>query len=457
MLNYFIYLFIVLGYFLCGKPASCHSVMDDNAHSKKRTISIFDDSGKPKVTLEYLSAIDDVFQIKSPLRITSNSRLDTINGDLEIYVNRSSEISIELKNLVVLGKIHISGFEASLNHISLKNVTSTNFRTRSINCQTISIERSKVEGLSLYGSTCKFILVFGNQIDEVYITNLEWGQMYLRDTKIQKFFHFHSCEMGSITIQSCEFKPRCTFSIERSITKSPIKAAHSVFPRVVKLYRIRGETQFEAKQCLFPSGSAKAILTIDQCESLKYLDVPFDQVNLKFTGDFRTYDNINEHYTAILEELARVGAIHNYNALERQYKKFVHFENGNFFSKAWYHVQYIWWGFGQSQWRILIWMLGFIAIVSFINSLSRRIFTVTQVYHIEGISNRLDELEADGHIPWRRRFYLSTYFTAILFFGLKMDIGSLKFQKNREVVFIFLIYGFGLVCLAFLVNWLFKF
>ncbi len=50
------------------------------------------------------------------------------------------------------------------------------------------------------------------------------------------------------------------------------------------------------------------------------------------------------------------------------------------------------------------------------------------------------------------RFLIAFYYTAIIFYGLTMNIEKLKFTKPSLPIYFFIIYLSGIVCLGYITN-----
>lgn len=124
----------------------------------------------------------------------------------------------------------------------------------------------------------------------------------------------------------------------------------------------------------------------------------------------------------------------------------------------------------------MYWSISCLMIISFFNFLAYRLL-LTRVYTIKP----LEEFFVFPSLPfpkwrwllpvsafiylvnqvlkWLPRFILSIIYTAIIFFGLKMDLD--KFHKPENVidfilfVYILLVYTLGLFCTGYIVNIIF--
>lgn len=172
---------------------------------------------------------------------------------------------------------------------------------------------------------------------------------------------------------------------------------------------------------------------------------------------FPTADHKASIYERVLNKLKNDGFVESYQILDIEYRKFKA-EHEDWLT--WYvgdTFQDWWWNYGYSPERIFLWSLFLWSAFSNINlwiyyKLKREIYDITF----------LDNWDLRGSFQSRKRLsyclQVVTY-TAIIFFGLKMNIE--KFQKealrNHPFLFSYLmvIYVIGLICLGFIVNIIF--
>ena len=172
------------------------------------------------------------------------------------------------------------------------------------------------------------------------------------------------------------------------------------------------------------------------------------------------HDRVNQTFQQFLDLNRKSGHKNNLYWLDLQYQKFYHLQyQPSTTNKIAYYIKDRWWKFGHKKQRILINIGFFMLLFSLINFFFLKRLS-TDVYEIKGITEQTKVVgNADGKVRLGliNRFWLSVYYTGIIFFGLKMEIGSLHFNRYYLVGYIFLIYTTGLVCMAFLANWVLSF
>jgi hypothetical protein len=199
------------------------------------------------------------------------------------------------------------------------------------------------------------------------------------------------------------------------------------------------------------------------------LVIPFDFAKLSFTSQTRsrmsdsvsTYDDVeakNTLYLNILAQLKNSNEEQSYKQLNLEYQRFHHLEySTNPIAPLLYHIERLWWNFGHNKSRILIGTCCILLLLSFIN-----VFLIgtlsEEVYVVQGITKYTKSSAHEGReLSMMSRFIFSFYYTAIIFFGLKMEIRALDFNRYMLVGYLFVIFTTGLVCLAFLANWILTF
>jgi hypothetical protein len=117
----------------------------------------------------------------------------------------------------------------------------------------------------------------------------------------------------------------------------------------------------------------------------------------------------------------------------------------------------VWWYYGYNKELVFVWAIGFWVLFSLVNLKVYPKFSES-VYAIPF----LEKLETSLLTGVKKRLFyflqVVTY-TAIVFFGLKMDVAKFKKGVVREhpwlFIYLMFVYVLGLVCLGFIVNIIF--
>jgi uncharacterized protein YjbI with pentapeptide repeats len=162
--------------------------------------------------------------------------------------------------------------------------------------------------------------------------------------------------------------------------------------------------------------------------------------------DSTSYDGQMSVYESVLKKLKDDGLMESYKILDIEYRR-LKYKHGGFF--YWYIVDTIWqwwWNYGYSKERVFLWAIGFWVLFSLVNLIIYPKLR-TEVYEIT-------------RLPQSGRNLLGAItYTAIVFFGLKMDVdkfGNDVVHKHPWLfIYLMFVYVLGLVCLGFIVNIIF--
>lgn len=170
-----------------------------------------------------------------------------------------------------------------------------------------------------------------------------------------------------------------------------------------------------------------------------------------------SYDKRVSVYEQVLKKLKDEGLMQSYEILDIEYRQLKYRHKGGI---NWYVLntfQYWWWNYGYNKERVFLWSIIFWLIFSFVNSrlyceLNENVYSITFLDKIQ--NNELSKVK-------RVIYYLLQVvtYTAIVFFGLKMDVAKFKKGVIRQHPWLFaylmIVYIVGIVCLGFIVNIIF--
>jgi len=159
-------------------------------------------------------------------------------------------------------------------------------------------------------------------------------------------------------------------------------------------------------------------------------------------------------YETALKKIKDDGFPENYQILDIEYRQFKYHLEGAWIRNTFDHY---WWNYRYKKVWILRWSSFFWGLFSFLNlwfypKLSENVY-------------RIEFLDKFGYRKsifkrWWSRILQATTYTAIVFFGLKMDLDKFKkgAVKNHPGWFAYLmfIYVVGIFCLGFIVNYIFS-
>ncbi|MBS1494700.1 MAG: hypothetical protein JST55_14390 [Bacteroidetes bacterium] len=181
----------------------------------------------------------------------------------------------------------------------------------------------------------------------------------------------------------------------------------------------------------------------------------FDEINKDSTQDKLTEDQISSVYSSLLEKFKRSGMTESYKKLDLEFKAWKSCCGNSIFERfincSAYLIQKYWWNFGYEKWRIFIWVAAFLLIFTIVTYVKFD-YLMGNIYTIKFIHNFQEKYE--NLITARKTFYRITcsfIYSSVLFFGLKIEYDEIKFI-SLWTFYIFLIYTTGLICIAYLFN-----
>jgi len=174
--------------------------------------------------------------------------------------------------------------------------------------------------------------------------------------------------------------------------------------------------------------------------------------------DSTTYDGQLSVYESVLKKLKDDGLMESYQILDIEYRRFK-YEYGGFFD--WYildTVQKWWWNYGYNKERIFAWAFGLWVVFSLLNLIFFYPKLSESVYAIDFLE-KMQDIAYTGIKKWIFYALQVVSYTAIVFFGLKMDVAKFKKGVVREhpglFAYLMVVYVAGLFCLGFIVNIIF--
>ena len=173
--------------------------------------------------------------------------------------------------------------------------------------------------------------------------------------------------------------------------------------------------------------------------------------------DSTSYDGQLSVYESVLKKLKDDGFMDSYEILDIEYHRFK-YKHGGFFDGYILDTVLRWWNYGYSKERVFVWAIGLWVLFSLLNliffypKLSESVYAITFL-------ERMQDSAYTGIKKWIFYALQVVSYTAIVFFGLKMDVAKFKKGVVREhprlFVYLMVVYVVGLVCLGFIVNIIF--
>jgi uncharacterized protein YjbI with pentapeptide repeats len=140
-------------------------------------------------------------------------------------------------------------------------------------------------------------------------------------------------------------------------------------------------------------------------------------------------------YEQVLKNFKDRGQTASYEKLDIEYRDYQR-------SLFWW-LSKAWWNYGYSKGRVFVWTLALILLFAMINYLSSN-YLNKEVYSLPNIPT--------SPISHAFRFWYSLVYIVIIFFSFSLKPDKINFQKIGGVFYLFFIYISGLICLAYMAN-----
>ncbi len=158
-----------------------------------------------------------------------------------------------------------------------------------------------------------------------------------------------------------------------------------------------------------------------------------------------TVDEKEAMYEGLLNNFNLHGQKESYRKLDIEYRRF------KFYKKWWsvpfYWIDLVWWNFGYNKELVFLWTIFFAALFTSIN--------YPRLKHLNDNVYTVDKIPEDfTQISRPRKYWYSFVYTAVIFFKVTMNTEKLKFNHIGGTIYILLIYTTGLLCLAYMANFI---
>ena len=180
-------------------------------------------------------------------------------------------------------------------------------------------------------------------------------------------------------------------------------------------------------------------------------------------GDTTEYELKANVYEDLLKKQKDEGFTQSYEILDKEYREFQYTDPGagkGSWGKFLNWVDKNWWEYGYNKELIIRNALIIFLILSFINSFFLK-YLITQVYTNEKICKLIEKRESKNEfIRWFDSLRYSIFYTAVIFFSFNFDMDKLNYAGNLDgwkifnLTYFMVIYLGGVVCMAYLANYI---
>lgn len=373
------------------------------------------------------------------------------------------------------------------------------FKIRKCNIKSVKIKSAFIQSIWIDSSTFlqNDIIIDSTDFDTLFITNSELkGKLSFRNVNIQHLriignqiegdLSFNQCNISNLEFHSSKFKNEIRFEkcslgnqdysasnvvnglyLFNSRVFGLLKLDYSKVQNEIRIAKVNADPGFKMSfsNATLPESIAfldfkgaidtidlttfafiekenkKSILSLEGVDITK-LKLNYDFFKLKFTK-YQSSDQKSSIYESLLENLSTNGYQHSYEKLDVEYKRFKS-KQGTFGFLWW--VPEIWWNYGYDRGRVFKIAFWLILLLTFLNYWIIN-FMVSKVYPVGNIPAYFR--------PWSwSRLWFTFVYTCILFFSLSLKIDKIRFQEKAGTLYLMFIYVLGLVCLAYMANYI---
>jgi uncharacterized protein YjbI with pentapeptide repeats len=166
-------------------------------------------------------------------------------------------------------------------------------------------------------------------------------------------------------------------------------------------------------------------------------------------------DEKDAMYEALLNTFREHGQQKSYQILDIEYQKFKwNYSWASFLT--WLPVY--WWNFGYDKEYVFLWTVGFIIFFTvinffFLNYLNEKVYALENIPFLPQLKNinNLGSVKITRNNV-RKRMWYSFVYTSSIFFRLTLKIEKINFQKIGGAIYLIIMYTLGLICLAYMAN-----
>ncbi len=317
-----------------------------------------------------------------------------------------------------------------------------------------------------FAGEAKFIKTQFNDISNFSGTIFS-KRVIFEKAKFQKNVNFYQCKFGNYAeFSTLQLGDSSTLNFQSAILPDTINFEGSQkIPLLIDLTH----ADYSGKKMSFITGEALNPHLINLYHvDISKLRIPYKYYKLYFNPTI-TDDERTVVYEDLVENFNLLGMRESHKHADIEYQEFKW--KKSIFSGLTFIPKY-WWNFGYNKEYVFIWSFIFILIFTLftflkIDSLSQHVYAAENIPHFpplkftsmaivkKGRDKQTTSL-AKGNISGIRalgkRMWYSFVYTASIFFRLTLKIENLNFKSLGGALYILFVYVVGVVCLAYMAN-----
>jgi len=407
------------------------------------------------------------------------------NGGLTIN-NCTSEIPLTVKAVAVPGNKSFTIYQNKMPWLELDSVKSRSLYFTDNKIVQLTVSGSDIDDLYLNGNSAfagdtMNIVSRGSTFNTINVTGFSTDHLYasFAKCKIQKSFFQVDSTANSETDYLSYSK-----DILSGTGKDRKKTLHVFFDRCDINAELSGSkysrrSNYSFYNCAFGEEAGIQALLFDTliiagCYKIMaplYLAIPdssdvyisivnSDLKNINFDyqknvhllvdiGSTANEDLISHTYISLLEKFKSEGKLKSYENLDVEYKQWKYKRKGVFGYIA-NAIDRYWWYYGYRKGYIIFWTIAFMIFFTVMNFILWNKFT--EVYEAHGKYNESYFEKLNYRNILLKKLLLVFLTTSFVFLSFHIELSRLNFRKSLMLIYFFVQYILGLVCLFFILN-----
>lgn len=263
-------------------------------------------------------------------------------------------------------------------------------------------------------------------------------------------FRLESTAIDSLILKNVEFKEAY------SIQSSPL-------PKYIRLDRVHCKDEKRLFDfTLFQIADSTKVCDLNIGPGVAgQIKANYRYFNLAFDSATSLYDK-EQVYTELLNMQRSSYFLDGYEKLDKEYKAFKYDSRGSFIAKLQNRIDKYWWDYGYNKFMVILNSIYLFLLFFVINLLAYK--GLSKVYHpikFKEFDERLEMSNVEIKHPvstsvkkYLIRIPVIFLYTAFVFWGLKLDLKELEIKKPLYMTILIGQYMVGLVCLAYIANYI---
>jgi hypothetical protein len=275
-----------------------------------------------------------------------------------------------------------------------------------------------------------------------YFSNSTYDSLliFIHDTLSYVDFYENTFK-DDLIFYKCKFTKHLKFDQDDFTAGKGINLALSVLPDTIVFSSVKlGPTVDFSVADLSERTSNPIKIEFIDCDLTKF---KFDYQHFRLLFDSVSDDDREGVYEGILNNFKTRGQFESYKSLDIEYREFKFRQNWYTYPLSW--INRAWWNYGYTKSLVFLWT--FIFLLLFTPITYRKLDLLNQsVYEMQRIPGKVDMKRKID------KWWYSFIYTASIFFRLTLNLENLKYSDKRWTAYVILVYTLGIVCLAYMAN-----